>query len=191
MYLQKLIRVKGGGGLKYPKVSHLYINQNQIQFQITKEFKLKIKGLTMNIEIWIVLAALFLIGEMLTTSFFLMWFGIGASASAVLNYLGFDPLVQFIAFIIISLILLGVSRPFAQRISKDSPKKAAADRLIGKQALVIEEIVPHNGGLVKIDGDVWKAVASQTIEDGQTVNIEKIEGIKLVVKPIEKKIKGD
>lgn len=145
----------------------------------------------MNIEIWIVVAAIFFIGEMLTTSFFLMWFGIGASASAVLNYLGFDPLVQFVAFIIISLILIGISRPFAQRISKDSPKKAASDRLIGKDALVIEEIASHNAGLVKIDGDVWKAVASQTIEDGEIVNIERIKGTKLFVKPIEKDIEGD
>lgn len=62
-----------------------------------------------------------------------MWFGIGASASAVLNYLSFDPMVQFVAFIIISLILIGISRPFDQRISKDPPKKAGADRLISKE----------------------------------------------------------
>jgi membrane protein implicated in regulation of membrane protease activity len=144
----------------------------------------------MNIEIWIALAALFFIGEMLTTGFFLLWFGVGASVSAVLNYLGFDPLVQFVTFIIISLVLIGISRPFAKRITKDSPKKAAADRLIGKEALVIEEVTPHKGGLVKIDGDIWKAVAAQIIEDGETVNIEGIEGTKLVVKPIEKDVEG-
>jgi membrane protein implicated in regulation of membrane protease activity len=144
----------------------------------------------MNIEIWIALAALFFIGEMLTTGFFLLWFGVGASVSAVLNYLGFDPLVQFVTFIIISLVLIGISRPFAKRITKDSPKKAAADRLIGKEALVIEEVAPHKGGMVKIDGDIWKAVAAQIIEDGETVNIEGIEGTKLVVKPIEKDVEG-
>ena len=144
----------------------------------------------MNIEIWIALAALFFIGEMLTTGFFLLWFGVGASVSAVLNYLGFDPLVQFVTFIIISLVLIGISRPFAKRITKDSPKKAAADRLIDKEALVIEEVTPHKGGLVKIDGDIWKAVAAQIIEDGETVNIEGIEGTKLVVKPIEKDVEG-
>lgn len=144
----------------------------------------------MNIEIWIALAALFFIGEMLTTGFFLLWFGVGASVGAVLNYLGFDPLVQFVAFIIISLVLIGISRPFAKRITKDSPKKAAADRLIGKEALVIEEVAPHKGGMVKIDGDIWKAVAAQTIAGGETVNIEGIEGTKLVVKPIEKDVEG-
>jgi membrane protein implicated in regulation of membrane protease activity len=98
--------------------------------------------------------------------------------------------VQFVTFIIISLVLIGISRPFAKRITKDSPKKAAADRLIGKEALVIEEVAPHKGGLVKIDGDIWKAVAAQIIEDGETVNIEGIEGTKLVVKPIEKDVEG-
>ena len=144
-----------------------------------------------NIQAWIILAALCLLGEMITTSFFLMWFGVGAIATAVLNYMGFDPMTQFIAFIIISLMLLGVSRPFAQKISKDSPKKAAVDRLIGKKALVIEEITPHKGGLVKIDGDIWKAIASQIIENGEIVNIESIKSVKLVVKPIKKEIEGD
>lgn len=145
----------------------------------------------MNIEIWITLAAIFFIGEMLTISFFLMWFGIGASASAVLAYLGFDPLVQFVAFIIISLVLIGISRPFARRITKDSPKKAASDRLIGEDAVVTQEIKPHNEGMVKVQGDTWKAISSQTIEEGQIVNIESINGTKLVVKPIKNDIEGD
>jgi membrane protein implicated in regulation of membrane protease activity len=145
----------------------------------------------MNIEIWITLAAIFFIGEMLTISFFLMWFGIGASASAVLAYLGFDPMVQFVAFIIISLVLIGISRPFARRITKDSPKKAASDRLIGEDAVVTQEIKPHNEGMVKVQGDTWKAISSQTIEEGQIVNIESINGTKLVVKPIKNDIEGD
>jgi membrane protein implicated in regulation of membrane protease activity len=145
----------------------------------------------MNIEIWITLAAIFFIGEMLTTSFFLMWFGIGASASAVLAYQGFDPMVQFVAFIIISLVLIGISRPFARRITKDSPKKAASDRLIGEDAVVTQEIKPHNEGMVKVQGDTWKAISSQTIEEGQIVNIESINGTKLVVKPIKNDIEGD
>lgn len=140
-----------------------------------------------NIQIWIILAALCFLGEMLTTSFFLMWFGVGASISAALNYLGFDPMVQFIAFITTSLLLLAISRPFAQKISKDSPKKAVSDRLLGKEAVVIEEIIPPNGGVVKVDGDAWRAVSFEKIENGQIVTIEKIDGVKLVVQATEKK----
>ncbi|MEN4043404.1 MAG: NfeD family protein [Methanobacterium sp.] len=137
-----------------------------------------------NIHFWIILAALCLLGEMFTTSFFLLWFGIGALVAAAFSYLGFDPVIQFLAFIITSTVLLGVSRPFAQKISKDSPKKAASDRLIGKRAVVIEEITSSKGGLVKVDGDIWRAVASCSIKNGETVTIEKINGVKLVVKPI-------
>ncbi len=63
----------------------------------------------MGIEGWIIIAGICFIGEMLTTGFFLLWFGVGASVSAVLNYLGFDPMIQFIAFILISLILIAGS----------------------------------------------------------------------------------
>lgn len=144
-----------------------------------------------NIQVWIILAALCLLGEMITTSFFLLWFGIGALVAAAFNYLGFDPVIQFAAFIITSTVLLGVSRPFAQRISRDSPKKAAADRLIGKKAVVIEEITLSKGGLVKVDGDIWRAIALHSIKNGETVTIEKIDSVKLVVKPINKGVKGD
>ena len=138
-----------------------------------------------DLQIWIFLAAACFLGEMLTTTFFLMWFGVGASVSAVLNYLGFDPLTQFIVFIVVSIILLGISRPFAQRISKSSPKKAASDRLIGKKGVVIEEISPKIPGLVKVDGDSWKAISTQTISSGEWVKIERIDSVKLVVKPWE------
>ena len=144
-----------------------------------------------NVQVWIILAALCLLGEMITAGFFLLWFGIGALVAAAFNYLGFDPVIQFAAFIITSTVLLGVSRPFAQKISKDSPKKAAADRLIGKKAVVIKEITSGKGGLVNVDGDVWRAVASCSIKNGETVTIEKIDSIKLVVKPINEEIKGD
>ncbi|MDP1552404.1 MAG: NfeD family protein [Methanobacteriaceae archaeon] len=136
-----------------------------------------------DLQIWIFLAAACFLGEMLTTTFFLMWFGVGASVSAVLNYLGFDPLTQFIVFIVVSIILLGISRPFAQRISKISPKKAASDRLIGKKGVVMEEITPKMPGLVKVDGDRWKAISTQPISSGELVKIEKIDSVKLVVKP--------
>ncbi|MCK9152075.1 NfeD family protein [Methanobacterium alcaliphilum] len=138
-----------------------------------------------DIKIWIALAAICFIGEMITTSFFLLWFGIGASITAVLNYLGFDPMIQFVAFIIISLILLGISRPFAARITSESPKKAASDRLIGKEAIVIEEILEHEGGLVDVDGDVWRAVAPQKIQTGELVKIESVQGVKLCVKTLD------
>ncbi|BDZ66761.1 NfeD family protein [Methanobacterium ferruginis] len=137
------------------------------------------------IEAWIVLAGLCFIGEMLTTSFFLLWFGVGASIAAVLNYMGFDPIMQILAFILISIVLLAVSRPLAQKITKEPPRKAASDRLIGKQGIVMEDILPDTGGVVKVEGDVWRAISTKKILKDNKIIVKKIESVKLYVVPVE------
>ena len=59
----------------------------------------------MDVIIWIFIAVIFVILELITTTFFLVWFGIGALAAAILNYLGFDIYVQFSVFVIVSSLL--------------------------------------------------------------------------------------
>jgi membrane protein implicated in regulation of membrane protease activity len=137
------------------------------------------------IEAWIVLSGLCFIGEMLTAAFFLLWFGVGASMAAVLNYLGFDPVVQILAFIIISIILIAVSRPLAQKITKEPPRKAVSDRLIGKQGIVMEDVLPDTGGVVKVEGDVWRAISPKKIEKDTLIIVKKVESVKLHVVPMQ------
>lgn len=133
------------------------------------------------IETWIVIAGVCFIGEMLTSGFFLLWFGVGASVAAVLNYLDFDPLTQFIVFILVSLVLLAVSRPFAQRITKEPPRKAVSDRLVGKQGVVMEDILPDKGGVVNIEGDIWRAISPVEIKKDTKIVVKKVESVKLLV----------
>lgn len=138
----------------------------------------------MELQIWILIAAVCFIGELITAGFFILWFGVGASVATVLSYLGFSETTQFIAFILVSIILLALSRPFAKRITMGMPdKKAASDRLIGEKGIVIEDISLKDGGIVRISGDTWRAVSDQDIKEGVSVLVEKIEGVKLVVKP--------
>ena len=138
----------------------------------------------MDLQLWILIAAICFIGELITAGFFILWFGVGASVAAVLSYLGFSETTQFVPFILVSIILLALSRPFAKRITMGMPnKKAASDRLIGEKGIVIENISLKDGGIVRISGDTWRAVSDQDIEEGVSVLVEKIEGVKLVVKP--------
>ncbi|MGC9516943.1 MAG: NfeD family protein [Methanomicrobiales archaeon] len=140
----------------------------------------------LGIQGWIIIAAVAYIGEMLTTGFFLLWFGVGATVAAILAYFGFSPNTQMISFILVSLVLLGISRPLANRISKDTGKKATSDRLIGMKGIVIEEIHPETGGIVKINGDTWRAISNHKIEVNKVVIVERIDSVKLVVKEVEK-----
>lgn len=133
------------------------------------------------IETWIVIAGVCFIGEMLTSGFFLLWFGVGASVAAVLNYMDFDPLTQFVVFILVSLVLLAVSRPFAQRITKEPPRKAVSDRLVGKKGVVMEDILPDKGGVVNIEGDIWRAISPVEIKKDTKIVVKKVESVKLLV----------
>lgn len=133
------------------------------------------------IETWIVIAGVCFIGEMLTSGFFLLWFGVGASVAAVLNYMDFDPLTQFVVFILVSLVLLAVSRPFAQRITKEPPRKAVSDRLVGKKGVVMEDISPDKGGVVNIEGDIWRAISPVEIKKDTKIVVKKVESVKLLV----------
>ncbi len=99
----------------------------------------------------------------------------------MLNYLDFDPLTQFIVFILVSLVLLAVSRPFAQRITKEPPRKAVSDRLVGKQGVVMEDILPDKGGVVNIEGDIWRAISPVEIKKDTKIVVKKVESVKLLV----------
>ena len=92
----------------------------------------------MDIIIWILIAVLFIILELTTNTFFLVWFGIGALVSAILNYFNFDIYVQVSAFILISVILLLSTRKFALGITEEPVKKATSERLRGKKAVIIK-----------------------------------------------------
>ena len=61
-----------------------------------------------------------------------------------------------------------------------------ADALIGRQAIVTEEINPDkNTGRVKIDGDDWKAEASEVLAVGEKVEVVSRDSIILKVKSLK------
>ena len=58
-----------------------------------------------------------------------------------------------------------------------------------KTVFVLEEINEFETGLVKINGQVWtaKALHNETIEKGEIIIVDHIEGVKLIVEPDGKK----
>ena len=132
---------------------------------------------------WIVLFTVCLFLEIVTTGFFLLSVGIGAGVTAIANYMNFDPLMQIAIFVIITVICLIASRPLANRLTRGSPdKRAATDRFIGKEGIVTEAIDPENAGMIKIAGESWRAIANENISVGEKVLVEKVKGVKLIVK---------
>ena len=137
----------------------------------------------MYLEFWIILAIAFLIGELLSGGFYLLSIGIGAIAAAILNYLQFSITVQVIAFILITVIFILISRPLYKKLNKNAvDKKSNTERLIGLKAKVTEDITSHKIGTIKVKGEIWKAISDEEISKGEEVEITEIEGVKLKVK---------
>ena len=138
----------------------------------------------MDVLIWIFIAIVFVILELITTSFFLVWFGVGSVVAAILNYLGFDIYTQFLVFAIVSAILILSTRKFADKITPDSSKKTTSERLIGKEAKVLCQ-VDENTFIVSVAGEEWSAHTNDSIDIGDIVKVVGINSIILVIEKID------
>ncbi|MEU5280092.1 NfeD family protein [Streptomyces asoensis] len=108
----------------------------------------------------------------------------GAVAAAVAAGFGFGAVAQVLVFIVVSVALIAVVRPIANRHGKQSPRLATGiDALKGKQAVVLER-VDGSGGRIKLAGEVWSARALDTdraYDVGQEVDVVDIEGATAIV----------
>jgi membrane protein implicated in regulation of membrane protease activity len=137
--------------------------------------------------IWIVLAAVFFVGEIFSAAFFLLWFGIGAAVAGVLALLGVGFGVQLVVFIVVSFVLFIASRRFADRFTKTQPPGIGADRFTGQPCVVLVEIDnAANTGRVRMEQEEWRAESAtgEVLPAGTRVLVAGTNGTRLVVKKI-------
>ncbi len=111
-------------------------------------------------------------------------FAVGAIAAAVVAALGGGIVAQVLVFVIVSVALIAVVRPIANRHRADRPGIATGiDALKGRQAVVLER-VDGSGGRIKLAGEIWSARALDaelSFEPGQQVDVVDIDGATAVV----------
>ncbi|HKK21841.1 MAG TPA: NfeD family protein [candidate division Zixibacteria bacterium] len=134
--------------------------------------------------VWIWLAALviFLILELMTPTLIFGCFVVGSLVAGLYGY--FSPesyYVQIGLFIAVSVILIPLTRTLAKKITKEPPSKSNVDALIGKVGLVTKAIDPDLGGQVKIEGEVWGALANEAIGPNDKVTVISVQGTRLLV----------
>jgi membrane protein implicated in regulation of membrane protease activity len=136
---------------------------------------------------WIIIAAALYIGEMLTGTFFILPFAIGATISAIASVFGADLLIQVIIFIVVSIVALVATRPLAHRLQAGAPKqKTNADRLVGMIGTITEQRPGHGEGRVKVEGDLWnaRAVNGEALEVGELVRVIRLDSTRLIVEKV-------
>jgi len=137
---------------------------------------------------WMILAALFIVGEIFTAGFFLLPIGIGAAIAGLVALLGGNTIWQLVVFVVASFVLFLVSRRFAQRITKEQPPGIGADRFIGEECVVLEKINNlEDTGLARMGKEEWRVESDSEgeIETGTRVVVVRLSGTHLVVKPVE------
>lgn len=135
---------------------------------------------------WLVLAVVFLVLEGCTVAMVSLWFAAGAVAALVSSLLGAAGWLQVAVFLAVSLVLLALL--WKRLRIRGSRSKTNVDSIIGAQGRVLEPIdnVAYVGR-VKLGGISWAArsVSGDPIAKDTLVRVEKIEGVKVFVSPVE------
>lgn len=139
-------------------------------------------------QIWLIIAGLFFIGEILTVGFLVFWLGIGALIAMIVSLFTSNIIIQTTVFVISSAILIFFTKPFVKKFVDVKPTNTNAFSIIGKNAIVIKDINSmQSTGQIKINGEIWSAESEngKTIPEGSKVEIINIKGVKAIVKSIK------
>lgn len=135
--------------------------------------------------VWLVAMVGLLVIEALVPGLVSIWFAAGALVALLLSLVGGELWLQFTCFLVVSLVLLALTRPLAKKYVNAHTTPTNADRLIGADCVVTEEIDNLRGtGAVSVDGKVWTArleTPDGKAPKGTVVKALRIEGVRLIV----------
>ena len=140
-------------------------------------------------QIWLIIAGVCLVAEIITTGFLVFWLAIGALISMVVSLFTDNILIQTATFVISSAILIFATKPFVKKFAKTKDVKTNAFSIIGQNGVVTKEIDSINAkGQVKVDGETWSKERKNDIDipKGTEVEVLEIKGVKAVVTPVKK-----
>ena len=140
----------------------------------------------MSVWLWLALVVFFVIAEACTVALVSIWFAGGSLVGLILAALHAPWWLQFIAALVVSGVLIFFTRPIAMKHFNKNRVKTNISDLAGKQAIVTETIDNLQAtGQVIVNGQEWSArnaTGNEVIPEGAIVTIEKVSGVKLMVK---------
>ena len=141
-------------------------------------------GINMTV-FWLIAMVALLVVEGIVPGLVSIWFAAGALVALLLSLVNAPLWLQVLVFLLVSLALLVLTRPLAKKYVNSRVTPTNADRLIGKDCLVTEEIDNLRGtGAVSVDGKTWTArldTVDGKAPKGCIVKALRIEGVRLIV----------
>ena len=137
--------------------------------------------------IWLILMVALLAVEASTVTLVSLWFAAGALAAMLVSFFG--PIwLQITVFLAVSVVLLLALRPLVRKYITPKVTKTNVDSVVGSVGLVtapVDNIL--SSGQVKLGGMEWTArsTTGAPIPVGTKVKVDRIEGVKVFVTPVE------
>ena len=139
--------------------------------------------------IWLGSGVLFSVGEIAVAgTFFLLPFGVGAFAAAVVAFASTSVTASWIVFVAVSVAAFATLVPLGRRLNRStgqSREAIGANRWEGRRGVVLEEIPagPGSTGLVRVDREEWRAesLGDGPVPAGSEVMVVRVDGTRLVV----------
>lgn len=141
--------------------------------------------LDMMVWVWLGVTALAAFVEAVTMTLVSVWCVVGGLVAVFAAYFGASVPTQLLLFLGVSILTAAVVRPLAKKYADPHKVATNADRLLGMEAKVTEDIDnARSSGAVYVDGKTWTArsAGGQHLPAGTVVEIEGMEGVKLIVR---------
>ena len=139
--------------------------------------------------VWLIVAAVLGVAELLTTTLALGLIAVAAVVAAVVGAFHLSFALQLVAFAVAAGAGLVFVRPIALRHLKQPPQlRTGTAALVGRTAVVLEEVTDHSGR-IRIEGEEWSSRTyvddSPAIPVGAKVDVMQIKGATALVYPRE------
>lgn len=135
--------------------------------------------------LWIALIILFAVVEIITVGLTSIWFAGGALAALLCYAAGLGFVWQFLVFVLVSVVLLCFTRPWALRYLKPHLIRTNYERAIGENVCLTEAVDNLKGtGTAVYRGQEWTARAyeeGRVFEAGMIVQVKEIRGVTMYV----------
>ncbi len=146
---------------------------------------------------WAVLAVAAFVGELLTVSFFLLFFSFGAAVALGMALLGFGLAVQATGFVLATAAgVLVLRSPLVHRLASRGGERYEGYRgIAGECGVVTEAIEPGGKGTVRVgSGEFWTARSlryGEKLGTGARVRVLDTDGLTALVAAVEETEGGE
>ena len=141
------------------------------------------------LAVWLTVIVLACLIEALTQfQLVSIWAVFGGLAALICYFFGLGEPVQIVVFFVVTILLLVLTIPLVRKFRKFKKTPTNADMYIDKKGKVIK-IINADEGLfqVRVDNCEWSAITEDRtlLSVGTDIVVRNIEGVKLIVTPIQ------